>query len=101
MLTLSFMKLKRNEFKYLVTVKAIEQSDTDDSCTNTCVMSKSGECKRLHFHVDDILLVNLIQKVQFFLFSIVAEGPIQATLTYNSNQSIYNLNSINHQSAAR
>ena len=69
--------------QYLVTVKAVEQSDTDDSCADAGVVSECSESQRFHFHIDDILLVDIVQEIQFLLFSVVTEGSVQAPLTCN------------------
>jgi len=68
---------------YLVTVKAVEQSDTDDSCADAGVVSECSESQRFHFHINDILLVDFVQEIQFLLFSVVTEGSVQAPLTFN------------------
>ena len=47
----------------LVTVKAVEQSDTDDSCADAGVVGEGGESQRFHFHIDDILFVNIVKKI--------------------------------------
>jgi hypothetical protein len=68
---------------YLVTVKAVEQSDTDDSCADAGVVSEGGESQRFHFHIDEILFLNNVKKIKILLFCVITKSSIQAPLTCN------------------
>lgn len=66
---------------YLIAVKAIEQSDADHRSSDPRVMGKCGKGQGFHFHIDDVLLMDLMEEVELLFLSIVAEGSIQSSLT--------------------
>lgn len=49
-----------NMWSYLVTVKAIEQCDTDDSSTNAGMVGERSKGQGFHFHVENIIIMDLV-----------------------------------------
>ena len=70
------------EIIYLIAVEAIEKSDADDRSSDARVMGERGKGQRFHFHVDYVLIVDLVKKVQFLLFGVITKGAIQSPLAY-------------------
>lgn len=44
-------------------------------------MSKGSKCQRFHFHVFYVGIVERAQEVELFLFGVVTESAVQATLS--------------------
>lgn len=66
----------------LIALEPIEQRNAHDRGLDSGIVSQRREDRALHLDVHDTEVVQLLEVVHLVLFGVLAEGSVQAALTY-------------------